>query len=97
MIMQVCRQRKLIALAVCLCFALELVGGCNKVRDSQQAITLAKQEAHQRGWQEARVWSARFEDGRWVIVLERVPVVWGGHAMVEISKGGRVLRFTPGL
>jgi len=33
----------------------------------------------------------------WVILLERVPKVYGGHATVVIGRNGRVIRYTPGL
>ena len=78
--------------------ALLFVNGCraNSKIGETQAIAVAKQEAIRRGWKEVETVSSRFENDRWVITLERLPEVVGGHAFVEVSTNGKTIRFIPG-
>jgi len=74
------------------------VNGCSSSSEigEKQAIAVAKQEATRRGWEEVETGSSRFENDRWVIMLERLPKVVGGHAFVEVSTNGKPIRFIPG-
>jgi len=87
-----------LAVAVSMLVALVFVDGCdsNTKIGKEQAIAVAKQEAIRRGWKEVETGSAVFENERWVVMVERLPKVVGGHAFVEVSTNGKTIRFTPG-
>ncbi len=75
------------------------VNGCSsqtKVISQQEAVFRAKEAAATNGWKQCEVKSVNLENRRWVILVERLPVVFGGHAIVEIADDGRDLRWKPG-
>lgn len=79
--------------------ALTLMNGCSSARPEigkEQAIALAKQEVILRGWKEVEIESAELDGGHWQVMLWRLPKTPGGHATVEISKEGKLIRFVPG-
>ena len=85
--------RLLGALILPLSVALCMSNGCRSAKppiNREQAVAIARREAVQRGWSELEVRSANLEDGRWLVTLERMPKVYGGHATVEIPKAGQV-------
>jgi len=75
-----------------------LVNGCGAKPeiDKEKAVVVARQEVTRRGWKEVEVDSVDKEEGRWIISLWRLPKTPGGHATVEVSAEGKVVRFVPG-
>lgn len=63
--------------------------------DQEAAWHLAKAEGKRRGWEFVRVTHIRGDSNRWVISIDRIPEVLGGHAVVEIVDG-KVDRYRPG-
>jgi hypothetical protein len=61
-----------------------------------EAVNLAEQEARRRGWHDVEVQAVQFREGHWLVLVQRLPVVPGGHALVEISSGGNIIQFRPG-
>jgi hypothetical protein len=66
-----------------------------------EAIEVAKNEAVRRGWKESDVQNARtsarrIDNGNWSVLLRRIPAVFGGHALIEVSREGKVIEYTPG-
>jgi hypothetical protein len=95
--MKIKRLFKLLALPVAIMLA--FMNGCSSAKPEigkEQAVAIAKQEVTRRGWKELEVMSSNLEGKHWVIMLERLPKVWGGHATVEVSTNGKVVRFLPG-
>ncbi len=89
----------LMLLALPVAIVLALMNGCSSAKPEigkEQAVAIAEQEVTRRGWKELEVVSSNLEGKHWVIMLERLPKVWGGHATVEVSTNGKVLRFVPG-
>jgi hypothetical protein len=76
-----------------------VVSGCSSklVSEKEQAIAVAKQEVTRRGWKDIEVEDARLENGHWVVTLWSLPKTPGGHATVEVSTDGKMLRYLPGL
>jgi hypothetical protein len=62
----------------------------------QQAEAIAKGEAAKRGWKDLTIQHVRQEGDIWVISLERIPAMPGGHAVVKVSNEGKVVGFMPG-
>lgn len=87
---------RFVQLVIC---AFCLMTGCSakSVRGKEDAIISAKQEMILRGWKGIEVENARLENGRWIITLWSLPETVGGHATVEVSTEGKVLRVIPGL
>ncbi len=78
---------------------LALINGCSSVKPDigkEQAIALAKQEVMRRGWKEVDVESADLDRGHWQVMLWRSPKTPGGHATVELSRQGKLIRFVAG-
>jgi hypothetical protein len=75
-----------------------LMNGCGAKPeiDKEQAVAVARQEATRRGWREIEVESVNREEGCWVISLWRLPKTPGGHATVEVSVEGKLVRFVSG-
>ena len=61
----------------------------------EQALSIAEQEVKKRGWINFTNIGCDLQGNRWVIRLERLPEVFGGHATVEVSTNGAV-RYVPG-
>ncbi|MCD6050526.1 MAG: hypothetical protein K0Q55_1929 [Verrucomicrobia bacterium] len=62
----------------------------------ERAISTAKQEVKKRGWKRIEVDDCRFEEGRWKVYVWRFPKTPRGHATVEVSDNGQVLRYIAG-
>lgn len=78
---------------------LVLMNGCSSSKPDigkEQAVAVAKQEVIRRGWTEVEIESADLDGGHWQVMLLRLPKTPGGHATVEISKEGKLIRFVPG-
>ena len=83
------KQPTLLLLMVC-----TFLTGCSTSSHSseQWAVTVAKFEVREKwGWRKVEVGSARFEGGRWVVHLSRLPKTPGGHATIEVSEDGKVI------
>jgi hypothetical protein len=83
------KQTMVLLLVVC-----TFLTGCSCPSHSpeQHAVTVAKREVLEKwGWNKVELNGARFEDGRWVIQLSRLPKTPGGHATIEVSEGGKVI------
>jgi hypothetical protein len=55
--------------------------------EQEAAWELAKAEGKRRGWEFVRVTHISGDSNRWVISIDRIPPVFGGHAVVEIVDG----------
>ena len=84
------------ALAVAILLATAISGCMTTENDRERAVALAKEEMLRRGWKEMELQEANLEAGVWQISLWRLPKVPGGHATVEISSDGKVIRVLPG-
>lgn len=62
----------------------------------QEAEAIAKKEVARLGWKGATIQRVQFEKEIWVISLERMPAMPGGHAVIKVSKNGNLVGFTPG-
>lgn len=78
---------------------LAILSGCTAkpAHAKERAIAVAKEEVARRGWKNVEIEEARLENGRWVVTLWSLPKTPGGHATVEVSTDGKLLRFVPGL
>jgi len=88
-----------VAILLALLLAAIGIGSCcspSRASDAP-AIAAAKREAvSKRGWKGVEVHSAGFENGRWVILLTRLPQTPGGHATVEVATDGKIIAFHAG-
>ena len=65
----------------------------------EQAIFIAEKEAVKRGWSRFEVFGkpTHLGDDRWQILLVRIPRVFGGHALVEVSADGNEIEWASGM
>jgi hypothetical protein len=66
------------------------------VMSKGQAIAIANQAVLTNGWKEFRELACDLERDRWVVRLQRLPVVWGGDATIEIPTNGEPIRYIRG-
>ena len=59
-------------------------------------MAIARREMEAMGWKEFTVDDVQFEANRWSVRLTRVPVVFGGHAVVKVSTNGTILEVIHG-
>lgn len=62
----------------------------------EQAIALAKKQVIARNWEKFEINIPLFEEGKWYVMIWRLPAEPGGHANIEISPDGEV-QYIPGL
>lgn len=62
----------------------------------EEAASIAVKEALRRGWREVEVGSVQFARGNWLVLVEQLPAVPGGHALIEVSSDGNIIHFVPG-
>lgn len=62
-----------------------------------KAVAVAKSEARKRGFGNViLVDGVEFKRELWVVHLNSFPFTLGGHAVVEVSPAGEVIRYLPG-
>jgi hypothetical protein len=59
----------------------------------EQAVIVGKREVVERDWKKFVVETPVLEKSNWRIFMYRTPIVFGGHASVEISPEGKVTYF----
>lgn len=81
-----------------------LVGGCRthrpdsggQVCSESEAKSAALGEAERRWGQQSYDTRASYEDGRWTVVVWRLPATPGGFVLVHVSDCGKVVDAQPG-
>lgn len=67
------------------------------VTTADQAASIAREEAVKQGWKEVELSPPRLEGRVWLVRVDRLPMVFGGNALVQISTNGDAIRFIRGL
>ena len=81
------------------CILLVCTSSCRSASNEiakDQATTIAKKEVLSRGWKEVEVREPRLIDGKWQVMVWRLPKAPGGWALIEISSDGKTIRFIHG-
>ncbi len=78
-------------------FIWALIAGCSSVSDrspeENAAVVTAKREMLKLGWKRVKIYGCIFEEGRWLVAIEKQPPkTVGTDAIVEISPEGKVIK-----
>ena len=62
----------------------------------EEAGSIAAEEMRRQGWREVEIEAVQLREGHWFVLVQTLPLVPGGHALVEISSDGEIIRFHGG-
>jgi hypothetical protein len=66
------------------------------VTNEAQALQIATAEVVKAGWKEFTVTNGPLYHGEWQVYAQRLPEVFGGHALVYVPTNGLPVRYSPG-
>jgi len=64
--------------------------------NQEKAVAVAEREVVGRGWKHFKVRDIKKSAEKWIIAIQELPAIPGGHAVIEVSTEGKVIAFYPG-